>query len=177
MKHLLLVLAPLMLIHSPEIASAQPDTTVCRGTTLSVGWNIVSLPVIVADPSAMANFGVPYVYEFILEPWIGYRLVDRLEFGRSYWMKSDANRSVCFEGRAKYSDTVDVHSGWNFIGSLSRGFLPDTSTVHVIPSGSVSPHVIGLICDPGPCPVLPGWGFVARITSDAPDPKLVMISR
>ncbi len=161
------------LIHA-TIAFGQSDTTVCRELGLSLGWNAVSLPVAVSDQSAMANFGVPYLYEFIVEPWTGYRPVDKLEYGRSYWIKNEVSRSVCFTGKLRVADTLDVHAGWNFIGSLSRSFVPDTTTLRVIPSGSVHAYVIGLTCDPGPCPVMPGWGFLARITSDAPNPKLVM---
>ncbi len=153
------------------ITFAQSDTTVCG--SLVTGWNLVSIPVDAVDRSAMTNFGVPHVYEYIIEPWIGYRPADTLEGGHSYWIRNGTTCTVCFLGKSKYVDTIEVRIGWNFIGSLSDSFIPDSTTLHVIPSGTVT--VILPNCDfPTYCSVSPGLGFIAKINSNSPNPRLVM---
>ena len=167
MKYWIYIWLALFLITA---AVAQPDTLICG--SLVTSWNLVSIPVVVTDWSASTNFGVPYVFEYIVEPWIGYRPVDTLKFGHSYWIRNNADRSVCSLGKPKLADTVDVRVGVNFIGSLSKRFVPDTTTLHVIPSGTLRAYPLG--CDWGPCFVEPGQGFLVIITSEAPNPRLVM---
>ncbi len=159
----------------PASSLAQSDTTVCG--SLLTGWNLVSIPVYASDRSAMTNFGVPYVFEYIVEPWIGYRSVDTLEVGQCYWIRSDSTRPICFSGRSRLVDTVDVRAGWNFVGSLSATFSPDTTALRVIPSGAAR-----ILSFPPceffpPCVVTPGLGFIAFITSDAPNPRLVIMAK
>lgn len=103
--------------------------------TLSPTWNMVSIPVGVADyrksvvyPSAASNAftfnGSTYVVK------------DTLSHGIGYWVKYNSplpSSPVTYTGTPTLVETVSVNNGWNMIGSISVR-LP-VSKVVTIPSG------------------------------------------
>lgn len=108
-------------------------------TTVTNGWNLVSVPLTVGDyaklalyPSAVSN---AYAYEG------GYLVKDTLTTGVGYWMKFDGSQSVSIGGFLRDQDTITVVQGWNLIGSISHP-VP-VSTIVSSPSGIVTSQFFG----------------------------------
>lgn len=141
------------------------------------GWNLVSLPVHVDDTRVSANFPAQYVFEYQSNPdnTNYYHRTDSLTNGKGYWMKINGSQSVWMAGKTILEDTIDVHNGWNLIGSISKP-VP-VSDLRVIPQGE-----IGIS---GPCgywwgscdTVQPGLAYWAKIVSDSSNLKLIMSAR
>ncbi|MBI3194400.1 MAG: T9SS type A sorting domain-containing protein, partial [Ignavibacteriae bacterium] len=97
-------------------------------------WNIVSIPLTVADytktalyPSAQSNafaFDGSYVPYTILSNGVG------------YWLKFNGVQSVSLTGFYRTVDTIDVHVGWNMIGSISQSI--STNSITSNPPGLVT---------------------------------------
>jgi hypothetical protein len=96
------------------------------------GWNVVSLPLAVANgrravvyPSASStafSFGSS-----------GYVPEDSLRSGVGYWLKFPSAQNVSVTGLAVLLDTVQVQAGWNLVGTIS---VPvDTGLIQRIPPG------------------------------------------
>jgi hypothetical protein len=81
------------------------------------GWNIVSLPVLSADvhPSSLFPFATTPAYTFS----DGYVQCDSLAVGVGYWLKYPAVGSSHTNGQPIDAAIVNVHQGWNMIGSIS----------------------------------------------------------
>ena len=103
-------------------------------TDVSPGWNMISVPVFVADsrknvlfPSAKSN-----AFAFSASSYV---IKDTLKTITGYWMKFDSTQTFSLTGLAKNLDTIYVKSGWNMIGSISFPVL--TSSIVQDPSGIV----------------------------------------
>ncbi len=81
------------------------------------GWNLVSVPWIVADggTGALMPTAVGKVYSF----GDGYHPVDSLVNGKGYWAKFGGDQFVTIVGGPLISDTIDIAAGWNLIGTIS----------------------------------------------------------
>ncbi|MFI5251259.1 MAG: glycosyl hydrolase family 18 protein [Bacteroidota bacterium] len=88
--------------------------------TFNRRWNLVSLPILPINPGADVQFpfATSYTYEYI--PNSGYNAEDTLDPGNGYWVKFNEAQKVSFTGDLLLNDTIDVVSGWNLIGSISR---------------------------------------------------------
>ena len=85
----------------------------------SQGWNLVSLPVNVADGRRFLLFpgptySQPYGY---LDG--GYLALDTMFTGLGYWIKSTSTNMRFITGFPIESDSIQVSPGWNLIGSIS----------------------------------------------------------
>jgi hypothetical protein len=85
------------------------------------GWNIISLPVAVADPRIETIFPSAISKAFLFENT--YLLTDSLKSGVGYWIKFNSPQFVSITGDSILSDTINIHAGWNMIGSISRDVL------------------------------------------------------
>ncbi|MGA9116399.1 MAG: glycosyl hydrolase family 8 [Bacteroidota bacterium] len=106
--------------------------------SVTIGWNLVSVPVRVGNwlaGSLYAGSSSP-VYRFI--PNSGYVAAETLARGEGYWVKFPSDRTVAFAGTTRELDTIDLHPGWNIIGSLASPVLVD-SLSSIPPSLSLSP--------------------------------------
>lgn len=119
-----------IVFHSSNTANAQSDTI---RLTITQGWNLISLPLIVPDgrtatlfPSAISR---AYSYQS------GYTRQDTLQSGVGYWLKFAAAETVQIVGTLVNSDTMPLQSGWNMIGSL--GVPIDTSEVSTNPANII----------------------------------------
>jgi hypothetical protein len=81
------------------------------------GWNIVSVPVLAADyrpavlfPGALS--GATGFHGF-------YQLCDTVANGDGYWMKFGPPAPLMLTGGIRIGDTINVHAGWNLIGTPS----------------------------------------------------------
>ncbi len=102
-------------------AGTSPDTQLVRGDApigrVSLGWNIVSVPLTVPDPRKTVVFpgAISNAFEFSG----GYVARDTVENGLGYWLKYPATDSLVVAGDMRVSETVSVVPGWNMIGGPS----------------------------------------------------------
>ena len=80
-------------------------------------WNLVSLPVGVADPEVTVAFpgSVAPLYAFR----DGYAAETTAVPGAGYWLRFAQAETIAFAGQAIDRDTVTLEPGWNLIGSIS----------------------------------------------------------
>ncbi len=83
------------------------------------GWNIVSLPVRVADPRPETVFPMAVSAAFRYDG--GYVGVDTLRPGVGYWMKFDSAATIPLEGEPLDDLVIELKPGWNLIGGSSEG--------------------------------------------------------
>ncbi len=107
-----------------------PNTFIGVTSTLSVSgrWNLVSLPLKVADKSKQYNFPSSISNMFNFDPVTGYIQKDILENGIGYWLKFDTTKSFSISGLPIQSDTFEVFKGWNIIGSITNPVAVSTIT-------------------------------------------------
>jgi hypothetical protein len=130
-------------VNNPSVFSQSSAPFIIASSTttvhlvLSQGWNMLSLPLTVADRSTTSLFptAISPAYAFTS----GYVIRDTLEYGVGYWLKFPSVQDLSVEGAARTSDTIHVIQGWNLIGSISNP-VP-VGTIVEIPSGIVvSPY-------------------------------------
>jgi hypothetical protein len=92
------------------------DTTLID---LKTGWNLVTVPRLVINDSASVLFpsGISDAFGYVGA--LGYQTSSTLRNGVGYWMKVGSPCSVPITGITITTDTIDVHAGWNLIGSVS----------------------------------------------------------
>ncbi len=99
---------------------------------INAGWNMISLPLDVADARTTVVFptATSPAFRFGVS---GYAPEEILAEGVGYWLKFPAAQTVSITGRARALDTMHVVAGWNLIGTVS---VPvDTGTVRKVPAG------------------------------------------
>jgi glucose/arabinose dehydrogenase len=104
-------------------------------------WNLISLPLGVADSRRSALFPTAASPAFDYDPATGYRVRDTLKPGAGYWLKFSDSATIGLLGTPLSADTIDVVPGWNLIGSLSQS-IPVTQ-VSSIPGGMVTSRFFG----------------------------------
>ncbi len=109
-------------------------------STAQSGWNILSVPVNVADRRKTVVFPTSTSNAFAYTP-IGYVNDDTLDYGVGYWLKFPSTQLLSLTGGTITSDTIDVIQGWNIIGSISTS-VPVGSIIQ-IPGGIVASSYIG----------------------------------
>jgi hypothetical protein len=105
-----------------------PDTISVEGIgqyfTINISynphWNLISKPVATPNdsvlqlyPSALSSCA----YDFI--NGVGYEQKFFMETGKGYWAKFSEAGSESIQGNLILCDTIDVHAGWNLVGSIS----------------------------------------------------------
>ncbi len=133
--------------HAVSIDSADQTTDVNFGGysatafrfPVTRAWNIVSMPVAVASMATASLFPlqVTPAYSFHGQ----YEVEDVLTPGEGYWVKFNQGHDVWVAGTRRFSDTVDVVAGWNFIGSIAES-IP-VGDLRTVPAGLLSPYVYG----------------------------------
>ena len=123
--------------------TAQPPVTICTDAgggnwncsiALSIGWNLVSLPVIISNTaianvlSGISNYTVQY-YDTVTNSWKAYNGssgdLTTMEDGKGYWInKTTAPATLTVTGTKSpaapdHTPTYSVLSGWNLIGFKS----------------------------------------------------------
>ncbi|TLY29751.1 MAG: T9SS type A sorting domain-containing protein, partial [Ignavibacteria bacterium] len=108
-------------------------TTVSGPPPVTV-WKLVSLPVTAADPRTTVLFPTAISSAYAYNQAGGLTATDVLSNGVGYWIKFGADQTTNFQGTPILSDTVDVQSGWNLIGSIS-------SSIPVSAVSSLPPNI------------------------------------
>jgi outer membrane protein assembly factor BamB len=135
---------------------------------VDVGWNMVSLPLTIVDavkqdlyPSAISSI---YAFEGT------YVSKDILENGVGYWLKFAASDIVTFLGELCTVDTIDVHTGWNMIGSISSPVT--VSSITSIPGGIITTNFFRYKTSyQSVDTIYPGSGYWVKVNQDG---KLVL---
>ncbi|MFI5252084.1 MAG: M14 family zinc carboxypeptidase [Bacteroidota bacterium] len=98
-------------------------------------WNLISLPVIVADGSKGNVFPSAISSAYRYENPGGYIEDNSLVPGSGYWLKFGGAEHISILGTINNPDTIDVQPGWNLIGSISMPIA--TSDVGSDPPGMI----------------------------------------
>ena len=104
--------------------------------SMTPGWNMLSLPLLVADGSRKTLFphAVSKAFSYTVN---GYTPFDTLRTGYGYWLKFDSVQTVTLQGAECVIDTITVQQGWNLVGSLSKPVLV-SSILPIPPTITVS---------------------------------------
>jgi hypothetical protein len=100
------------------------------------GWNLLSVPVSVADWRKSAMF--PYSQSEAFAYNGSYFVQDTLRMGRGYWLKMEQATVV---GCTRLVDTIDVGKGWNIVGSVSAPV--SVSSIVAVPDSIISSNYFG----------------------------------
>jgi uncharacterized protein (TIGR02145 family) len=101
---------------------------------VEAGWNLLSLPVHATDSIKSSLFPTATSAAFVFQN--GYQAKDTLENGLGFWLKFDSAETIFISGDTIFVDTIDVHLGWNMIGSISSPV--GVGTIKSEPSGIIA---------------------------------------
>ncbi len=104
---------------SPILSSFWVDRRVLISYSLRRGWNLLSLPDKVNDPSVQGIFHGSESTVFSYDGLGGYTSHDTLQRGVGYWLRVSAPLLDSVRGALVHADTIRVSEGWNLIGSIS----------------------------------------------------------
>ena len=154
-------------IGSPDTVTVQGygiDTTHFITFTTSVNnrWNMVSVPIKVADYRKTILFPTATSSAFAFSG--GYITRDTLRKHEGYWLKFGSDQQPSFYGVAIAKDTFPVVASWNMIGSITYP-VPVTAITQV-PSGNVQTSYFGysngyVVADT----IKPGQSYWVKVTS------------
>ncbi len=96
--------------------SAGGPTTIL---TVAPQWNLVSLPFESSGTAVSSVFPGASSQAFAYPGSGGYQSATILENGAGYWLKFPSKQAIALQGAPRTAATVQVHEGWNLIGSLS----------------------------------------------------------
>ncbi len=88
------------------------------GVSVDGGWNLVSVPVAVANYSTSAVFPTATSSAFAFNG-TSYRARDTLANGEGYWVKFGTVEVVSIGGTEITSDTIHLRAKWNIVGTTS----------------------------------------------------------
>jgi hypothetical protein len=124
---------------SPAYLHTVTTGTVTVQYPVAGSWNLVSLPLTVADARKTAVFPTASSFAYAFEIPTGYVRRDTLDTGNGYWLKFPSAQSVSITGAMRARDTIALSTGWNLIGSLSSPALAD-SIIQIPPGIVVTPY-------------------------------------
>ena len=110
-------------VYSPKlkeyVAECNVTLTVVKSIliALKAGWNFISLPLKPVNGSVeLAERLHAYGWDSRLMRYVG---VDKLEFGRGYWVYTSADTLLTVTGVEVECCRLDLVEGWNLVGGLS----------------------------------------------------------
>ncbi len=93
---------------------------VSLGVPMLAGWNMISLPLEVDDPTRAVTFPTSISNAFAYAPPpAGYISQNTILNGKGYWLKFSAAQDALITGMPVTADTITLNQGWNLIGSIS----------------------------------------------------------
>jgi hypothetical protein len=103
------------------------DGEITSNLSISENWNLISLPLMVADNrvgSLFPNAAGAYSYSST-----GYNPEDNLKNGHGYWLRNPVEQVAILTGVQVLAETVDVATdGWTLIGGISTPVQTDKIT-------------------------------------------------
>jgi hypothetical protein len=94
-----------------------PQTTI---SYVSSGWNLLSIPIRLNNHAKTSIYPSASSDAFRYISSVGYQSEDTLKNNIGYWLKFSEPESIAFTGYFTSTDTIDLVSGWNLIGSISQ---------------------------------------------------------
>ncbi len=115
------------------------DSTLCfsNSNMMLAGWNLVSVPVTVADLSRSAVFPTSTSNAFAYEG--SYVPYSTFSYGTGYWLKFSGSQKVDLAGEPRTLDSITVKKGWSIIGSISVS-VP-VGSITTVPSGIIASQI------------------------------------
>jgi hypothetical protein len=130
---------------------------------ITTGWNIISLPLEVADSGKSALFPDATSNAYAFES--GYVQKSHLTRGVGYWMKFAADLSVKVDGVVFGQLSVPIVEGWNLIGAGSSEIPVETITS--TPGGIITGNFFEYRGGYSTATILePGMGYWVKTTQD-----------
>ncbi|MBI1805897.1 MAG: choice-of-anchor B family protein [Ignavibacteria bacterium] len=123
-----------------DLFIGDPPLTATVSSSVVSDWNLVSLPVGVADGRTAVVYPSATSHAFAFEG-SAYTIKDTLDPGVGYWVKFGSPTSITLTGSPIRRDTVDVQVGWNIIGSITSRI--NVAAVKSIPTGIVTSSYYG----------------------------------
>ena len=114
-------------------------STTAYGFSMTGSWNMISLPLVTADPRKVIVYPTAISNAFAFSN--GYFNQDTLKPGAGYWLKFPAPQKIWIAGAPRHSDTIALSPGWNLIGSINDS-VP-TPTVTTDPPAIISNNFYG----------------------------------
>ncbi len=103
---------------------------------VSQAWNMISIPITVADPRKSSLFPTSISEAYTFSSTSGYIHRDTLLNQWGYWLKFPTVQNVDITGVTRAHDTLTVYPGWNMIGSTSSPV--SVPSIIQIPSGIIA---------------------------------------
>jgi fibronectin type 3 domain-containing protein len=122
---------PSMLTVNAQLADQPGGTGGLGSMNLQNSWNLLSLPVTVADRHLSSVFPTAASPAFRYDQSMGYVQSDLLDYHNGYWLRFSAIQAMTLQGSARALDTIPLRLGWNLIGTISST-LP-VSSIQTIP--------------------------------------------
>ena len=163
-------LVGVLLLANFAISSGKPSAYHSNSYTdairihVSAGWNLISIPLEVPNwrKSALFPHAVSDAYGYER----GYVQQDTLQFGKGYWLKFAVPETINIVGIRNSAVTIQVHSGWNLIGSFSTNIARDD--VSCSPNDLIVSNLFAYSSDSGytiKSTLGPGLGYWVRCKS------------
>ena len=115
-----------------EVIGNESDLSLGRGAyyvdTVSMKWNMVSLPVVTDNGTKDSIFINSSSNAFLFNG--SYTVANTLTFGTGYWLKFPASQTVSILGNDQSSGYFRVEQGWNMIGMISYPIDPATTILY-----------------------------------------------
>jgi hypothetical protein len=125
---------------------------------IAPGWNIVSVPRIVADSSVSSLFpgGISPAFDFDT----AYHPRDSMSVGRGYWLKFASAAYAAVTGLSVDALDVPVREGWNMIGVPSVSVIPPSTPAVLTPFYEYSAGYRAADT------LVPGKGYWVKVSAD-----------
>jgi photosystem II stability/assembly factor-like uncharacterized protein len=108
-------------------------------TEINFGWNLLSLPVLVADPRLNVVF--PTAISQLFSYNGSYIAMDSIIAGHGYWLKFSSWQHAWVFGSPFHDATIPVRQGWNIIGCTSDSV--QVSAIVTEPANIISSPLFG----------------------------------
>jgi photosystem II stability/assembly factor-like uncharacterized protein len=115
--------------------------SITRNYAVTGGWNLVSVPLTVADYQKSTLYPTSTSVAYSYDPANGYQVRTVLANRSGYWLKFGGPENISMTGFMRSSDSIAVQTGWNLIGSITAP-VPAASVV-TSPPGIISGVIYG----------------------------------
>jgi len=122
-----------------DIGASEFSLTVNFAQSIISGWNLVSVPVTVADFRKTVLYPTATSRAYVWAAPGAYLTKDTLRNKTGYWLKFPGVQSAPLSGTHRLRDTITVTTGWNMIGGISYP-MPKTAIIQTPLSNVKSPY-------------------------------------
>ncbi len=152
--------------NSPDIGADEFSIIITVSPEIPGGWNMVSLPLIVANNLKTVLFPTANSNAFAYEPPAGYVTKDSIKNMAGYWLKFPSTQTISVTGAPLLRDSVSTRAGWNLIGAIAVP-VPKTAVIQN-PVANVASNYFEYVPGVGYIPadtLKPGRAFWVKTTN------------